>query len=108
MDPQNFPASSAGRTLRAPGKEYWAFYPAPLPRALEWTPALVATLSDAAGVLGELKGLGHSLTNPHWLIAPLIPGPGCDSPQSAPIGSARGLSRAVSEPASSRALAAGD
>jgi Fic family protein len=72
MDPQNFRESSAGRLLRVPGKEYWAFYPAPLPPALEWTPALVATLSDAASVLGELKGLGHSLANPHLLIAPFI------------------------------------
>jgi Fic family protein len=72
MDPQNFQKSSAGRLLRVPGKEYWAFYPAPLPPALEWTPAFVTTLSDAAGVLGELKGLGHSLANPHLLIAPFI------------------------------------
>jgi Fic family protein len=33
---------------------------------------LVAELADAASALGELKGLGHHLSNPHLLIAPFI------------------------------------
>jgi Fic family protein len=58
--------------MRVPGKDYWAYFPAPLPPKLAWTPDLVIALSRAAGALGELKGLGHSLTNPQLLIAPFI------------------------------------
>ena len=43
-----------------------------MPPQLEWSADLIAALSDAASALGELKGLGHHLANPHLLIAPFM------------------------------------
>lgn len=51
---------------------YHAFVPNPLPPALQLDPALVRTLSDADRALGELAGLGRTVTNPNLLIRPFI------------------------------------
>lgn len=72
MDPKAFQAPQVGRVLRVPGKQYWAFYPVPLPPVLEWTNELVFALSQADSALGELKGLARNLANPHLLIAPFL------------------------------------
>ncbi|MFM8471829.1 MAG: Fic family protein [Limisphaerales bacterium] len=53
-------------------KGYRAFHPAPLPPALEWTPALAAALSDASNLVGRLAGEGRRLPNPHLLIRPFV------------------------------------
>jgi Fic family protein len=50
----------------------WAHVPAPLPPALEWTPALVKALSDADRLIGRLAGEGGRLPNPHLLIRPFV------------------------------------
>ncbi|HNT26182.1 MAG TPA: Fic family protein [Anaerolineales bacterium] len=70
MDPSKFQASTSGKVIRLP-QGYWAFVPATLPPALTFSPSLVAALSDADRALGELKGLGGTLANPHLLIRPL-------------------------------------
>ena len=70
MDPVKFSSFSSGKIIRMP-QGYWAFLPAPLPPKLEYPPALVNALSTADRAMGELKGLGGSLTNPHLLIRPL-------------------------------------
>ena len=70
MDPSKFQASTSGKVIRLP-QGYWAFVPAALPPALTFSPFLVAALSDADRALGELKGLGGTLANPHLLIRPL-------------------------------------
>ena len=70
MDPVKFSSSSSGKLVRMP-QGYWAFLPAPLPPRLEYPPALVNALSTADRAMGELKGLGATLTNPHLLIRPL-------------------------------------
>lgn len=72
MDPQSFQGSTSGRVFRVPGKDYWAYYPHPLPPDIDWTPDLILTLSEATAALGELKGSGRTLANPHLLIAPFI------------------------------------
>lgn len=72
MDPEAFRNGHSGRTVQVPGKGYWTYLPEPLPPRLEWPSTLVTGLADAASALGELKGLGHSLANPHLLIAPFI------------------------------------
>src|SRR4029450_13599899 len=51
---------------------YRAFFPDPLPPALDWTPKLVRALSDADQVLGRLAGEGRRLPNPHLLIRPFV------------------------------------
>ncbi|MCI0519887.1 MAG: Fic family protein [Chloroflexi bacterium] len=70
MDPSKFQASTSGKVIRLP-QGYWAFLPAALPPALTFSPSLVAALSEADRALGELKGLGGTLANPHLLIRPL-------------------------------------
>lgn len=51
---------------------YSAFVPAPLPPALEWTPRLIAVLSDADRLIGRLAGEGGRLPNPHVLMRPFV------------------------------------
>lgn len=70
MDPSKFQASTSGKVVRQP-HGYWAFLPAPLPPALTFSPSLVTALSAADRALGELRGLGGALANPHLLIRPL-------------------------------------
>jgi Fic family protein len=70
MDPAKFQSSLSGKVLRTP-QGYWAFLPATLPPKVNFNPALVRTLSTADRALGELKGLGGTLLNPHLLIRPL-------------------------------------
>ena len=50
----------------------WAHVPAPLPPALDWTPALVTALSEADRLIGRLAGEGGRLPNPHLLIRPFV------------------------------------
>lgn len=69
MNPKDFGAKEAGRTVKGPGG-YWAFVPAPLPPKLVYDPELVTTLSQADAALSELSGAGRLLPNPHLLIAP--------------------------------------
>lgn len=70
MDPTKFQAATSGKAIRQP-QGYWAFLPATLPPALTFSPSLVSALSVADRALGELKGLGGALVNPHLLIRPL-------------------------------------
>ena len=70
MDPSKFQASTSGKVVRLP-QGYWAFLPAALPPELVFSPALVTALSAADRALGELKGFGGMLSNPHLLIRPL-------------------------------------
>ncbi|MBN2549371.1 MAG: Fic family protein [Anaerolineales bacterium] len=70
MNPSKFQASTSGKIVRLP-QGCWAFLPAPLPPALALSPALVSALSAADRALGELRGLGGALANPHLLIRPL-------------------------------------
>ena len=60
-----------GRTIRS-AEGYIAFIPDPLPPSLDWTPELVAALSEADHLLGRLAGAGGRLPNPHLLIRPFI------------------------------------
>lgn len=61
----------SGRIVRTP-EGYAAFVPAPLPPEIEWTPALVRSLSDADRAIGRLAGEGSRLPNPHLLIRPFV------------------------------------
>jgi Fic family protein len=51
---------------------YSAFFPAPLPPSLPWTPGLLRALSEADRTLGRLAGEGGRLPNPHLLIRPFV------------------------------------
>ena len=68
---ESFVAPAAGELVQSP-QGAWAFVPAPLPPAIEYTPPLVKRLSAADAALGELSGLGRKMLNPHLLIAPYL------------------------------------
>lgn len=51
---------------------YRAFVPDPLPPEIDWTPAILRSLSDADRLIGRLAGEGQSLPNPHVLIRPFL------------------------------------
>lgn len=71
MDPDAFRVSTSGKVIRHPNG-YWAFLPAPLPPDFIFSHALVSALSQADRALGELRGLGGTLSHPHLLIRPLV------------------------------------
>lgn len=62
---------SPGRKIRC-AEGYEAFLPAPLPPAVDWSPALVRALSDADRAVGRLAGEGGRLPNPHVLLRPFV------------------------------------
>ena len=74
MNPERYRNSPAGRLVKVgQGKAaYWAFVPNPLPPKLTLDLPLLQTLSAADRALGELAGLGRTISNPHLLIRPFI------------------------------------
>lgn len=72
MKPEDFQPGRASRLRKLLGgaSGYWAFVPAPLPPAIEFTQALACTVSAADRALGLLAGVGKVLPNPHLLIGP--------------------------------------
>ncbi|MBI2763703.1 MAG: Fic family protein [Chloroflexi bacterium] len=66
--------NEAGRTVRVGAGElaYEAFVPSPLPPRLDITDDLFRSLSEADRALGELSGLGRTMSNPDLLINPFI------------------------------------
>lgn len=71
--PRGVPGTGASSaTVRRALGEYWAFVPAPLPPDLDLDLATVKRLSDADQALGELRGVGGMLPNPHLLIGPFL------------------------------------
>jgi Fic family protein len=69
VDPTNFVAPAWGRATSTRGSApYYAFEPAPLPKALPLAPGTVMLLSEADAALGRLAGAGRLLPNPHLLV----------------------------------------
>jgi Fic family protein len=66
-----FTVKSFGRLVPAI-KGQKAFVPHSLPPKLVWTGQLASVLSEADRSVGQLKGLGINLPNPHLLIQPFI------------------------------------
>lgn len=71
MEPKEFQNSKAGKAVRI-RKEYWAFIPAPLPPALQWTDEMLSALSEAERELSKLATLADSFPFPRTLIQPFI------------------------------------
>jgi Fic family protein len=70
VDPSDFPSNARGEVRRVVGGGHWAFFPAPLPRTIEYRAELVHLLDTATGALHRLSGVGRLLPNPHLLISP--------------------------------------
>lgn len=72
MRGDDFPETARGEARKVPGERYWAYYPAPLPRSLDYTDELVRLLDHATAALHRLAGVGRLLPNPNLLIAPYV------------------------------------
>jgi Fic family protein len=73
MRAEDFRRTPSGEARRTIGPHaYVAYFPAPLPRALEVPGRHVALLADAEAALGRLAGVGQLLPNPHLLIRPYL------------------------------------
>ena len=71
MEIDRYPESRFGEARRTVGRHgYVAYFPRPIPRALDLSPAVIRLLSDAEAALGRLAGVGQLLPNPHLLIHP--------------------------------------
>lgn len=71
MKPNDFHSTRSGRVIRTKAG-YWAFIPAPLPPAFEWSPLLVSTLSEAERELSRLTALAGNFPFPRLLTQPFI------------------------------------
>ncbi|MBA3290401.1 MAG: Fic family protein [Actinobacteria bacterium] len=72
MRVEDFPATSRGEAREVPGQGYVAYYPASVPRRVDYTDRLVSQLDEATGALHRLAGVGRLLPNPNLLIAPYV------------------------------------
>ena len=71
MNPKDFRNTEAGKVIRAK-TGYWAFVPARLPPAVNWTEPLINALSDAERELSKLATLSSSYPFPRILIQPFV------------------------------------
>ena len=71
MNPKNFHNAKAGQVIRT-RKGYWAFIPAPLPPALDWTAEMLSALSEAERELSRLTTLAGNFPFPRLLIQPFM------------------------------------
>ena len=70
---RQYPQTAFGEARRTGGRHgYVAYFPAPIPRAIELGPTTIALLADAEAALGRLAGIGDLLPNPHLLIRPYV------------------------------------
>ena len=73
MELERHPATRFGEARRTPGPHgYVAYFPAPIPRALELSGSTVRLLAEAEGALGQLAGVGRLVPNPDLLIRPYL------------------------------------
>ena len=70
MIPKDF--SERQRRYMSQSGSIWSYIPPPLPPELAWSDELVAAISVADRCLGQLAGMGRTLSNPHLLIRPFM------------------------------------
>jgi Fic family protein len=68
-----YASTAFGEARRTVGRHgYVAYFPAPIPRAVELPAATIRLLADAEAALGTLSGVGQLVPNPHLLIRPYL------------------------------------
>jgi Fic family protein len=73
VDGAVYETTQFGRALRTQGRHgYVAYFPAPIPRALELSTSTVMVLADAEAALGRLAAIGGLLPNPDLLVRPYL------------------------------------
>ncbi len=69
----DYASTSFGESRRTIGRHgYVAYFPAPIPRAIELPVSTIQLLADAEASLGRLAGVGQLVPNPHLLIRPYL------------------------------------
>jgi Fic family protein len=71
MRREDFAPNAPGRLVVAP-EGHLAYIPDPLPPQFDLELSTINLLADAERALGELKGVGQRLPNPHLLINPFL------------------------------------
>jgi Fic family protein len=73
VDPVAYASTPFGEPRRTLGRHgYIAYFPAPIPREVDLSTAIVRQLAEAESALGQLAGIGQLLPNPHLLIRPYL------------------------------------
>ena len=73
MKLDEYASTAFGEARRTVGRHgYVAYFPAPIPRAVELPAATIRLLADAEAALGTLSGVGQLVPNPHLLIRPYL------------------------------------
>ncbi len=73
MDPQRYASTPFGEARRTIGPHgYVAYFPAPIPRAVELPGSTTRLLADAEASLGRLAGVGRFLPGPNLLVRPYL------------------------------------
>lgn len=71
MKSEDFSQDAAGILIHGLSG-YQVFQPNSLPPVIRWSQELASVLSEASAVIGQLRGVGQWLKNPHVLINPFI------------------------------------
>jgi Fic family protein len=73
MDLERYAQTPFGEARGTAGRHgYVAYFPAPIPRALDLPLSTVRMLADAAGALGQLAGIGRLVPDPDLLVRPYL------------------------------------
>jgi Fic family protein len=73
VDPQRYASTPFGEARRTIGPHgYVAYFPAPIPRAVELPASATRLLADAEASLGRLAGVGRFLPGPNLLVRPYL------------------------------------
>jgi hypothetical protein len=69
----DYASTPYGKPRRTLGRHsYVAYFPEPIPRAIELPAPTIRLLADAEASLGRLAGVGQLMPNPHLLIRPYL------------------------------------
>lgn len=73
MELRDYASTPFGEPRRTIGRHgYVAYFPAPIPPAIELPASTIRLLADAEASLGRLAGVGQLVPNPHLLIRPYL------------------------------------
>jgi Fic family protein len=73
VESADYASTQFGKPRRTLGRHgYVAYFPAPIPRAIELPVSTIRLLADAEASLGRLAGVGQLMGNPHLLIRPYL------------------------------------